>query len=124
MANNLIPTKIHTPKSYLIGLEWADGLSALVSLQRFRDECPCAACKGENIMGTVYTFPGMKMFKPGMFELEGINSSGNYAIQVAWKDGHNSGIYTWDILRQIAENFALSPSELAELEEKAKSEQE
>jgi DUF971 family protein len=26
---------------------------------------------------------------------------GNYALQLWWDDGHNTGIYTWDYLRRM-----------------------
>lgn len=116
--NALVPVSISSPKPYLIAVSWPDGFSATMTLQAFRDECPCAVCRGETIMGTTYTLPGMNMFKPGMYELDGINSVGNYAIQVAWKDGHNTGIYSWDILRAVAEKHQLSAEQLAELARK------
>ncbi len=120
--NNQIPTSINLPKPYLLAFEWPDGFRAVVTLQAFRDECPCAVCRGENIMGTTYVLPGMKMFKPGMYELNGINSVGNYAIEVGWKDGHNTGIYSWDILRAIAEKHKLNDDQLAELAKKEQAE--
>jgi DUF971 family protein len=27
---------------------------------------------------------------------------GNYAVRLGWNDGHDSGLYTWDLLRQVA----------------------
>jgi DUF971 family protein len=32
---------------------------------------------------------------------------GNYALQLNWQDGHNSGIYRWDYLRQLCPQAAL-----------------
>jgi DUF971 family protein len=26
---------------------------------------------------------------------------GNYALQLTWADGHNSGIYSWEYLREL-----------------------
>lgn len=57
--------------------------------------------------------------KPGMYELKNLQAVGNYAVQAEWGDGHNTGIYSWDILRAIAEHHALSQDQLRELEEKA-----
>ncbi len=31
--------------------------------------------------------------------------SGNYALQVIFSDGHDSGIFTWDYLRDLAINY-------------------
>lgn len=37
--------------------------------------------------------------------ISGIQKSGNYAIQITFSDGHNSGIFTWDYLYDLAENY-------------------
>jgi DUF971 family protein len=34
-------------------------------------------------------------------ELTGMERVGNYALQLTWKDGHNYGIYTWELLRDM-----------------------
>lgn len=69
-------------------------------------------------MGTTYSF-GIQVMKPGMYELASIQAVGNYAIQADWKDGHNTGIYSWDILRGISELYNLSDEDLKRLEEQA-----
>ena len=117
----LTPTKISRPKPYLLAIEWSDGKQTTITLRTFRDECPCASCKGETIMGTTYSF-GMQIMKPGKYDLVSIQTVGNYAIQADWKDGHNTGLYSWDILRRIMEEFALSPTQLEELERQATAE--
>lgn len=30
--------------------------------------------------------------------------AGNYAIKVTWSDGHNTGLYRWDYLRELGES--------------------
>lgn len=69
-------------------------------------------------MGKTYSF-GMQVMKPGMYDLANIQAVGNYAIQADWKDGHNTGIYSWDILRGVAEEFALSDEQIRALAEQA-----
>ncbi len=32
----------------------------------------------------------------------GIDPIGNYAIRIAFDDGHNTGLYAWDYLRKLA----------------------
>jgi DUF971 family protein len=105
-------TKITKPTPYLIRLDWSDGVSTTITLRAFRDECPCASCKGETIMGTTYGGGGFQILKPGMYDLATVSPVGNYAIQADWNDGHNTGIYSWDILRTAAEKHALSSAEV------------
>jgi DUF971 family protein len=28
--------------------------------------------------------------------------SGNYALKISWSDGHDTGLYTWDLLQELA----------------------
>lgn len=115
MDNNSIPKAITRPKPYLLAVEYADGMKATILLSKLREECPCAVCKGEEIMGVRYTF-GIQVMKPGMNELEALIPTGNYAVQARWKDGHESGIYTWEQLKTIVQNNALSENELKAME--------
>ena len=39
-------------------------------------------------------------------EIEAINTVGNYAVQLVFDDGHNSGIYSWEYLRELCEKQA------------------
>ena len=36
--------------------------------------------------------------------IEGVEPVGNYAIKLTFSDGHDSGIYSWAYLRDLAEN--------------------
>jgi DUF971 family protein len=33
-----------------------------------------------------------------------LEQAGNYALQIIFSDGHDSGIYSWEYLRKLAEN--------------------
>lgn len=81
---------------------WDDGAVSHYSLEYLRKECPCAECKGEVLFGKVYAPPKLTVFKPGMNDLTSLAPVGSYGIQATWKDGHNTGIYSWEYLRSIA----------------------
>ncbi len=36
-----------------------------------------------------------------MYEIKNIETVGDYAIQITWRDGHNTGIYSWDYLKDL-----------------------
>ena len=76
-------------------IAWPGGRVAIVPGFTLRDLCPCAACIEE---GT-----GKKILDPSTIPLdiraERIDPVGSYAIQVHWSDGHDTGLYTWDLLR-------------------------
>ncbi|HET9137228.1 MAG TPA: DUF971 domain-containing protein [Candidatus Kapabacteria bacterium] len=89
-------------------LTWDDGHTSDLPLQFLRDECPCAGCKGETILGTHYP-PPLRLFHDGMYLLEKLTPIGQYAIQAVWKDGHDTGIYSWEYLRMLEEELKQQP---------------
>lgn len=101
MAQYPAPTKITQPTVTELELSWSDGATCRLPLKRMRDECPCAGCKGEVILGKVYKPTLLPTFTPGMYEVAKIEPVGSYGVQVTWKDGHHTGIYTWEYLHLL-----------------------
>ena len=86
-----------------LAIKWADGSESFVSLEKLRHSCPCAGCKGEvDILGNLHKGPDVPL-RPHAFQLMRIANVGTYAIQPIWGDGHASGIYSFEILRRIAD---------------------
>ena len=94
--------------SSAIELSWDDGHQGHIELITLRDACPCAGCKGETVLLEHYGPPPTDFNAPGRYELRSAESVGNYALKLIWGDGHNDGLYTWDILRRICECEACS----------------
>lgn len=86
-----------------VALKWDDGAEQFLPWETLRRFCPCAACMGEkDIFGTTYR-PPERPYGTGAFELAGLHPVGGYAVQPAWRDGHNTGIYSWEWLRRVAD---------------------
>jgi DUF971 family protein len=100
------PKRISQPSDTELAFAWADGSECVLTLQYLRDECPCANCKGETILGRVYKPVKLQTFSAGMYELVGIEAVGSYAFQIKWKDGHTTGIYSWEYLQLLCEQAA------------------
>ena len=81
-----------------ITLNWTDGTQMTVSNSDLRLSCQCALCVNE-LTGKQILQP--KDVRADIAPIE-ITPLGNYAIGVVWNDGHSSGIYPYDIIRQIA----------------------
>src|SRR2546428_13231837 len=85
-----------------LAIKWEDGSESFVSLEKLRRHCPCAGCKGEmDIMGKLYKNPSRPL-PPQAFQLRSIGRVGTYAIQPVWADGHATGIFSFEYLREIA----------------------
>lgn len=83
------------PDEDAVRLTWSDGHSAVFDYQYLRGYCPCAACQGHNVTEIRFHQPA------GRVTPLDINPVGNYAISFDWSDGHSTGIYRFDFLREI-----------------------
>lgn len=98
---NYYPVQIKKTENNSLSIKWNDEKVTEISLTKLRDECPCVNCKGESVIFESY-IPIKSPFKAaGYYEIDKLESVGNYAITVKWKDGHDTGIYSWDILRNL-----------------------
>ena len=82
-------------------LKFSDGFEAEVTAKKLRDNCPCAECSGEEVLMHKYRPQGKKEITDEGYDLENAEPVGYYAIRLYWKDGHNSGIYTWEHLKEL-----------------------
>jgi DUF971 family protein len=85
-----------------LAIQWNDETESYLDLQFLRRACPCAACGGEpdvlgNVMRPTVNYTG------NSFELGGFDLVGGYAVQPRWRDGHATGIYSFQYLGRLAE---------------------
>lgn len=83
-----------TPDGRALRVAWDDEHDSTYELRYLRGFCPCAACQGHGA-GT-WTF--VQNDGPTITE---IGEVGNYAISLRWSDGHTTGIYSWETLREL-----------------------
>jgi DUF971 family protein len=101
--------KLHK-KSRLLELRYADGSHYQLSCEFLRVFSPSAEVRGHG--------RGQEVLQTGTLtvEIRDIIAVGNYAIQLVFDDGHDSGIYSWRYLRELGENHqTLWEGYLAEL---------
>jgi DUF971 family protein len=85
-----------------LAIRWNDGTESYLDLQFLRRACPCAACGGEpDVLGNILR-PDVN-YSDDSFELVGFQIVGGYALQPVWRDGHNTGIYSFQYLRRISQ---------------------
>jgi DUF971 family protein len=92
------PEAIDVTPEHAIRITWPGGHEATIPAVRLRDACPCAGCVEE---GT-----GRKILDPANIPADirplEIHMVGSYAVQIRWSDGHDTGIYTWQNLRDAS----------------------
>lgn len=110
------PISIKRRGAFLLESEWVDGFKASIRLESLRKTCPCAECRKDDLNERTPSFNMLATYKPGMNELKSLKPVGNYAVTAVWGDGHDTGIYTYDYLRQVFEENALSDDEVKKLD--------
>jgi len=81
--------------SRTVGIGWSDGGSTSYSFRGLRGWCPCASCQGH---ASSTRFIDTENPRPTGYE--GI---GRYALRFLWADGHSTGMYSYEWLREIAD---------------------
>lgn len=117
MSTQPAPVEIRQKnKDRLVVISWEDGAAFEYSFEYLRVFCPCAACRGH--------VPSQKQLIHGKREVtvSAITAVGHYAVRIGFSDGHDSGVYSWDILYALGrEREALWAAYLAELKAAGKS---
>lgn len=89
--------KLHQ-KSRMLEISFADGKTFRLPCEFLRVYSPSAEVRGHG--------PGQEVLQTGKKDVEiaGIEPVGSYAIQLNFSDGHNTGIYSWDLLYEYGMN--------------------
>jgi len=93
-------------------ITWLDGVETRYPLRWLRANCPCASCKEVRRETTanvdMLSLNAGPSAEPST-ELASAELVGNYAIRLAWSDGHDSGIYPFVSLRACADVIKENP---------------
>ena len=95
------PTRIDTIADE-VAIAWSDGQETYFKMETLRAASPSAENMGErDLLGKKFGGDGPKEF-PGV-TVSGWRLIGGYAIQFEFSDGHNTGLYSYEYLRKLAE---------------------
>lgn len=100
-----IGVKVHVTSGEGVEITWSDGHTSRYDFPYLRDHCPCALCNDERekkhkLSATTGSTGVLPMFKPKV-KAKSATAVGNYAIQIEFTDGHSTGIFSFDYLREI-----------------------
>ena len=88
-----LPTEIKLhQKSRVLEIAFADGATFHLPCEFLRVYSPSAEVRGHG--------PGQEVLQTGKkdVEISRIEPVGQYAVQLHFSDGHDTGIYSWDLL--------------------------
>jgi len=88
-----------------IEIDWSDGLTGRYPSKLLREACPCATCREKR---SAPRPPAMlEVLRPedlAPLTVAGMKPVGQYAYSIAFSDGHDTGIYTLEYLRELADS--------------------
>lgn len=99
------PTKLSRTGGNHLLIEWSDGLRSEYADRQLRDACPCATCREKRSEGPkpANLLPVLAPTDLRPLTISKMEPVGNYAYSIEFSDGHNTGIYTLDLLRQLGQ---------------------
>ena len=104
MSEPLLPAALRREGSDRLLIDWNDGHRSVYAWKHLRDNCPCAGCKEER--ENPPPPDPFRLLKPN--ELvplapTAVAPVGHYAYKITWSDGHDSGIFTLEHLRELCQ---------------------
>jgi len=93
-----VDIKLHQA-SRLLEIKFDNNTECMLSCEFLRVYSPSAEVKGHG--------PGQEVLQIGKEDINitAIEPVGNYAVRLVFSDGHNTGLYSWDYLYDIASNY-------------------
>jgi len=96
------PTKLalHTGRLHI---DWSDGQKREYAPRELRDRCPCATCREKRAQPEkpAPLLPVLSMAEAQPLTIQQMKPVGNYAYAITFSDGHDTGIYTLELLREL-----------------------
>lgn len=97
----MMPKNIKVQKEgTAIFIKWEDGKENIIPTIELRRLCPCALCLTEKVEESKSDIP---VYSGAQTRIEDLTVVWNFALQIKWEDGHNTGIYKYIYLKKIAE---------------------
>ncbi|KQR67923.1 hypothetical protein ASG25_00615 [Rhizobium sp. Leaf384] len=97
MTSDIWPKELRVSKDRrTLTVTFNDGLAGILPAEMLRVLSPSAEVQGHG--------PGQKITVPGKrnVAIAAMTPTGNYAVRIAFDDGHDTGIFTWTYLRTLA----------------------
>jgi DUF971 family protein len=102
---NIQPTNLEMTDAGRLRIAWSDGQVREYSVRELRDACPCATCREQRNAPppppTQLTVISPAEAQP--VRIAEMHPVGRYAYGIHFSDGHDTGIFTLESLRELGE---------------------
>lgn len=104
-SNQYIPIDVSEFSDTALMITWGDGHESIYLFEDLREQCPCATCRQlrknsksgkQSLKKTIPLRAKAAPIRP--LKMEPV---GRYAFKFTWNDKHDTGIYTFEFLRNM-----------------------
>jgi DUF971 family protein len=99
------PVEVNEFSDTALMIVWDDGHESIYLYEELREACPCATCRKQRASSKSGQKPLKKniplRLNKGPVKPVGLEPVGQYAYRFSWSDKHDTGIYTFEFLRDM-----------------------
>ena len=100
----IYPTALEKTSDNRLLIDWSDGQKRVYRIRELREACPCATCREKRSQPVdPLALPVLKQVQTQPLTITRMQPMGNYAYSIAFSDGHDTGIFAFDLLRQLGQ---------------------
>jgi DUF971 family protein len=93
------PTELRVTRDRTaLAVTFESGVSGAIPAELMRVESPSAEVQGHSAAGKTL------VARKRTVTIKGVEPVGNYAVRIVFSDGHDTGLFTWRYLRELAQN--------------------
>ena len=102
------PTQLKMVLPELLQIDWSDGQERQYTVRELREGCPCASCREKRRAppppATELNVLSQDEIAP--LRITKMEPQGHYAYAIHFSDGHNTGLFTLETLRELGQPAA------------------
>ena len=104
----LQPTDLRLVDGDRLRITWNDGQTREYTVRGLRENCPCATCRERRTAPAPppTTLPVLSAAELEPLRITAMRPTGRYAYAIHFSDGHDTGIYTLELLRELGSAVA------------------
>ncbi len=102
------PSNLGITDTGCLRIVWSDGQVREYAIRELRDKCPCATCREQRSAPPppVTALPILSLAEAAPLRIAAMNPVGHYAYSIDFSDGHDTGIFTLESLREMGAEVA------------------
>lgn len=99
---NLQPSELKLLAPNRLQITWSDGEVRHYAVRELRDNCPCATCSEKRSADEpAMLLPILRAEETQPLRIAKMEPLGHYAYSIEFSDGHDTGLFTLELLRKL-----------------------